>query len=46
MANRMCEICGKDYTAKAYWQKYCTDSCKQAAWALRKLKKKPKNVKS
>jgi len=44
----MCETCGKGYEKKAYWQKYCSGSCRLAAWALRKTNKKkltkPKEV--
>ena len=32
-----CGVCKKSFKPKNYWQKYCSNSCKQAGWAVRKL---------
>jgi hypothetical protein len=39
-----CEYCGKEYTRAAYWQRYCSNACKQKAKRARakeQQKKKP-----
>lgn len=33
---RKCENCGKLFTPKAYWQKWCSNRCKTAAMRKRK----------
>jgi len=38
MKDKVCEVCGKHFVPVNYWQKYCSKSCKQAAWAMRKYK--------
>ena len=35
-----CLVCGKEFEAKNYWQKYCKSTCKQAMWAKNKFEKK------
>ena len=39
MGKKLCEVCKKPFTPKNYWQKYHSDSCRLAAWAIRKLNK-------
>jgi endogenous inhibitor of DNA gyrase (YacG/DUF329 family) len=42
-AERTCEQCGRTYVPKdprSYWQRYCSDRCKQKAYRLRKEKEK------
>lgn len=36
--NRECEICGVSFKIQKYWQKFCSKSCKQASWAINKIK--------
>jgi hypothetical protein len=40
---KRCEICQKDFKAKVFWQKYCSGSCRLAAWALRKYQNPAKD---
>ena len=39
---KVCDICGKGFEQKVYWQRHCSKSCRQATWALGKLRKKEK----
>jgi len=32
-----CLVCGKEFKHKNYWQKYCSNVCKQAMWAIKKF---------
>lgn len=36
---RICEFCGKEYSPKAYWQRYCSNACKQKAKRARAKEK-------
>ena len=33
-----CKVCFKEFEPKNYWQKYCSSSCKQAMWALKRFR--------
>lgn len=35
-----CQVCNKEFEPKNYWQKYCSGTCKQAAWAIKKFQNK------
>jgi len=33
-----CKICSKKTEATVPWKKYCSQACRQASWALKKVK--------
>ena len=35
---KRCEVCDKEFEPKNYWQKYCSNRCKQAMWAIKQFK--------
>lgn len=39
-----CKVCGKEVEKKAFWQKYCSSSCRQEAWALRRFARRKKKL--
>ena len=34
-----CEVCNKEFQPKAFWQKFCSKTCRHLGWALREVKK-------
>lgn len=35
---KRCAICGVLYNSGKYWQRFCSKSCRQASWAINKIK--------
>ncbi len=29
---KQCERCGKDFTPRTYWQRFCSGECRWATW--------------